>query len=90
MLLQSFLEFMLDNFDSHTFFNNHNVYTFFCGVDYIFGFRNVLFNILGSKVTLLSIEQIDGRMCVWPLVGKSTKLIKTLLNLLLVQAKSTG
>lgn len=56
----------------------------------MFGFRNVLLNIVGSEVTLLSIEQIDGRICVWPLVGKSTKLIKTSLNLLLAQDNSTG
>lgn len=59
-----------------------NVYTFFCRVGCIFGFSNVILNILGPEVTLLSIEQNDGRMCVWPHVGKSTKLIKTWRNLM--------
>lgn len=73
------------------FFQQSSVFIhFFCRVDCIFGFRNVLLNSLGSEVTLLSIEQIDGRMCVWPLVGKSTKLKENFLDLLLVQDKSTG
>lgn len=59
-------------------------------MDRIFGFRNVLLNSLGSEVTLLSVEQIDGRMHVWPLVGNSTKLIEAFLDLVLVQDKSTG
>lgn len=41
-------------------------------------------------MTLLSVKQIGGRICVWPLVDKSTKLIRDLLNLLLVHAKSKG
>lgn len=41
-------------------------------------------------MTLLSVEQIGGRICVWPLVDKSTKLIRALLNLLLAHTKSKG
>lgn len=33
-------------------------------------------------MTLLSVKQIGGRICVWPLVDKSTKLFRDLLNLL--------